>query len=98
MLKIDPVDIYGNPVDYTKFSTINIDFSYEPKNQDETIAIGYPWIGADTISETKGIVSGVSEYNGYKYIKTDTLIAGGNSGGAFVRDGKLIGIPTFGIG
>jgi S1-C subfamily serine protease len=95
MLKIDPVDIYGNPVDYSKFSTIDIDFSYEPKNQDETIAIGYPWIGADTISETKGIVSGVSEYNGYKYIKTDTLIAGGNSGGAFVKDGKLIGIPTF---
>lgn len=98
ILKIDPIDIYGNKVDYSKFATIDIDFDYEPKNQDETIAIGYPWIGADTISETKGIVSGISEYNGYKYIKTDTLIAWGNSWGAFVKNGKLIGIPTFWIG
>ncbi|MFA5917053.1 MAG: serine protease [Candidatus Gracilibacteria bacterium] len=98
ILRIDPIDIYGNKVDYTKFKTIDIDYDYEPKNQDETVAVGYPRIGADTISETKGIVSGVSEYNGYKYIKTDTLIAGGNSGGAFIRNGKLIGIPTFGIG
>ncbi|MDD5769521.1 MAG: serine protease [Candidatus Gracilibacteria bacterium] len=98
ILKIDEKDIHGNKVDYTKFKTIDIDYNYEPKNQDDVIAIGYPWIGADTISETKGIVSGISEYNGYSYIKTDTLIAGGNSGGAFIKDGKLIGIPTFGIG
>jgi hypothetical protein len=43
-LRIDPIDIYGNKVDYTKFKTIDIDYDYEPKNQDETIAIGYPWI------------------------------------------------------
>lgn len=99
MLRIDPVDIYGNAVDYKKFKRIDVDFSYEPRTQDETVAIGYPWIGADTITETKGIVSGVSDHNGYKYIKTDTLIAGGNSGGAFTnKEGKLIGIPTFGIG
>lgn len=98
ILRIDPIDIYGNKVDYTKFKTIDVDYNYEPKNQDETIAIGYPWIGADTISETKWIVSWISEYNGYKYIKTDTLIAGGNSGWAFIKDGKLIWIPTFGIG
>ncbi len=98
ILRIDPIDIYGNKVDYTKFKTIDIDYDYEPKNQDETIAIGYPWIWADTISETKWIVSWISEYNGYKYIKTDTLIAWGNSGWAFIRNGKLIWIPTFWIG
>lgn len=98
MLRIDPVDIYGNKVDYSQFKTIDIDFDYAAKVQDETIAIGYPWVGADTISETKWIVSWVSEYNSYKYIKTDTLIAWGNSGWAFVHDGKLIGIPTFGMG
>lgn len=97
ILRIDPIDIYGNKVDYTKFKTIDIDYDYEPKNQDETIAIGYPWIWADTISETKWIVSWVSEYNGYKYIKTDTLIAWGNSGWAFIRNWKLIWVPTFGI-
>lgn len=98
ILRIDPVDIYGNKVDYSKFKTIDIDYDYEPKNQDETIAIWYPWIWADTISETKWIVSWVSEYNGYKYIKTDTLIAWGNSGWAFIKDWKLIWIPTFWIG
>lgn len=98
ILKIDEKDIYWNKVDYTKFKTIDINFDYVPKNQDETIAIGYPWIWADTISETKWIVSWISEYNGYKYIKTDTLIAWWNSGGAFIKDWKLIWIPTFWIG
>ncbi len=98
ILRIDPTDIYGNKVDYNNFKTIDVDYSYEPKNQDETIAIGYPWIWADTISETKWIVSWISKYNWYNYIKTDTLIAWGNSGWAFVRDWKLIWIPTFWIG
>ncbi len=98
ILKIDPIDIYGNKVDYSKFKTIDIDYDYVPKNQDETIAIGYPWIWADTISETKWIVSWISKYNSYNYIKTDTLIAWGNSWWAFIKDWKLIWIPTFGIG
>lgn len=97
ILKIDPKDIYWNDVDYKKFKTIWVDFDYTPKNQDETIAIGYPWVWADTISETKWIVSWVSEYNWYKYIKTDTLIAWWNSGWAFIKDWKLIWIPTFWI-
>lgn len=98
ILKIDEEDIYWNKVDYSKFKTIDIDFDYVPENQDETIAIWYPWIWADTISETKWIVSWVSNYNWYDYIKTDTLIAWWNSGWAFIRDWKLIWIPTFWIG
>ena len=98
LLKIDPQDINGQKVDYSQFLTIEPDFNYAPKTQDEIVLIGYPWIGADTITETKGIVSGVMEYNNYQYIKTDALIAGGNSGGAMINSaGKLIGIPTFSI-
>ncbi|PKL72304.1 hypothetical protein CVV26_02195 [Candidatus Kuenenbacteria bacterium HGW-Kuenenbacteria-1] len=98
LLKIDPQDINGQKVDYSQFLTIEPDFNYVPKTQDEAVLIGYPWIGADTISETKGIISGVMEYNDYQYIKTDALIAGGNSGGAMINSaGKLIGIPTFSI-
>ncbi|MBU0637019.1 MAG: serine protease [Patescibacteria group bacterium] len=98
LLKIDPIDINGQKVDYSQFLTIEPDFNYVPKTQDEAVLIGYPWIGADTISETKGIISGVMEYNDYQYIKTDALIAGGNSGGAMINSaGKLIGIPTFSI-
>ena len=98
LLKIDPQDIRGQKVDYSQFLTIEPDFNYMPKVQDEVVIIGYPWIGADTITETKGIVSGVMEYNNYQYIKTDALIAGGNSGGAMINSqDKLIGIPTFSI-
>ena len=53
---------------------------------------------ANTITETQGIVSGTYAYNGNTYIKTDTLIAGGNSGGPLIRDGKIVGINTFLIG
>jgi hypothetical protein len=96
-LKIDEEDIYWNKVDYSKFKTIDINFDYVPENQDETVAIWYPRVWADTISETKWIVSWTTNYNWYNYIKTDTLIAGWNSGWAFVKDGKLIWIPTFWI-
>lgn len=98
VLRIRPTDIFGKAVDYSQFKPLEVDYSYVPKTQDDVIAIGFPWIGADTITETKGIVSGISEYNDFTYIKTDTSIAGGNSGGAFIRNGKLIGVPTFGIG
>lgn len=99
VLQIDPVDIYGNKVDYAAFKTIDIDFSYTPTVQDEAILIGYPWVGADTITQTKGIVSGLAQINGHQYIKTDATIAGGNSGGAMInKEGKLIGIPTYSIG
>lgn len=99
ILKIDPKDVHGNPVDYGQFATLPMDFAYRPTVQDDVLIVGYPWIGADTITETKGIVSGTTEYNGYQYIKTDAIIAGGNSGGAMISPaGKLIGIPTFTIG
>lgn len=99
LLKIDPKDVQGNAVDYTQFQKLDIDFNYTPTAQDDALIVGYPWIGADTITETKGIVSGTTDYNGFQYIKTDAVIAGGNSGGAMInKAGKLIGIPTFTLG
>ena len=59
---------------------------------------GYPGIGGNTITFTSGNVSGFSSDEGVQgraWIKTDAMIAGGNSGGTGVdNDGKLIGIPT----
>lgn len=99
ILKIDPKDVHGNAVDYGNFQKLDVDFDYTPTAQDDTVIIGYPWIGADTITETKGIVSGTTQYNGFQYIKSDAVIAGGNSGGAMInKAGKLIGIPTFTLG
>jgi len=98
ILRIDEKDIFGNDVEYTKFNHIDIDFDYSPKAQDEVISVWYPWIGADTITETKWIVSWIIEYNGYKYIKTDSLIEWGNSWGWLLTpQRKLVWMPTFGI-
>jgi len=43
-------------------------------------------------------VAGTQPYNDVSYIKTDALIAGGNSGGPLVMNDKVIGVNTFGIG
>lgn len=98
ILKIDNKDINGIDVNYNNFQNIEVDFEYTPKTQDEVIAIGYPWIWADTITETKWIISWISKYNDNSYIKTDTIIAGGNSWWGLVRNWKLIWVPTFWIG
>lgn len=98
LLQIDPIDIFGRPVSFSLFSVLSPDYSYVPNTGDAVMARGYPWVGANTITETQGIVSGTYLYNENTYIKTDTLIAGGNSGGPLIRDGKMIGVNTFLIG
>lgn len=59
-------------------------------------AIGAPQ-GLDlTISE--GLISGLREIGGMKYIQTSTAISHGSSGGGlFLSDGNLVGITTFTI-
>lgn len=98
LLKIDPTDIHGNRVDFAMFPVLAIDYTYVPKTQDDVVATGYPWIGAETITETKGIIGGTVQYNDNTYIKTDTVIAGWNSGGPLLYDNKIIGVNTYGIG
>ncbi len=98
LLQIDSTDIFGRPVNFSTFTTLPLDYSYIPNSGDAVIARGYPWVGANTITETQGIVSGTYSYNNNTYIKTDTLIAGGNSGGPLIRDGKMVGVNTFLIG
>lgn len=98
ILQIDATDIFGKKVDFGALSTLTMDMDYVPKSGDTVVARGYPWVGANTITETQGIVSGTAQYNGNKYLKTDTLIAGGNSGGPLIYDGKMIGVNTFLIG
>lgn len=65
---------------------------------DELIIIGYPGIGGETITLTRGEVSGFTsqeQYGNRAYIKTSATFAGGNSGGlAATQQGEIIGIPT----
>lgn len=98
LLQIDSTDIFGRSVNLSSFTALPLDTNYAPNTGDTVNARGYPWVGANTITETQGIVSGTYAYNGNTYIKTDTLIAGGNSGGPLIRDGKIVGINTFLIG
>ena len=65
---------------------------------DEIIIIGYPGIGGQTITLTRGEVSGFTSeepYGNRAFIKTSATIAGGNSGGlAANAQGEIIGIPS----
>lgn len=67
---------------------------------DKIRVLGYPGaadMGQDpSLTVTDGIVSGrLKDANGNEFIKTDTAIAPGNSGGAaFAASGDLIGVPT----
>lgn len=83
-------------------STINQDFPYLNLNEndttsinDEVIALGYPSIGGDTITITKGIISGKETKYNNNWIKTDAIISFGNSGGAAIdENGNVIGITS----
>lgn len=59
---------------------------------------GFPAIGGNTITFTKGTVSGFSsedQLGDRAWIKTDATISGGNSGGlAADSNGNIIGVPT----
>ncbi len=60
---------------------------------DELSIIGFPGLGGDTVTLTRGSVSGFLPAEGW--IKTDAEINPGNSGGTAInREGQLIGIPT----
>jgi len=65
---------------------------------DEIRILGFPGIGGETITFTKGVVSGFTSQRDIAaraWIKTDATIAGGNSGGLAVNGaGEIIGVPT----
>ncbi|MGB0388833.1 MAG: S1C family serine protease [Ardenticatenaceae bacterium] len=67
---------------------------------DELAIFGYPGIGGESITFTKGTISGFDTDQGVPeaWIKTDAEINPGNSGGSAVaEDGTLIGVPTAGV-
>lgn len=94
------VDLTGSRIDR---STLNLPYvtlgnSDDLHLGDDIIILGYPGIGGETITLTRGEVSGFTaevDYGNRAYIKTSATIAGGNSGGLALDDSnQLIGIPT----
>jgi len=69
---------------------------------DTIIIIGFPGLGGSSLTVTRGIHSGIAPPNTFPgdpgpYIKTDTEINRGNSGGTAINSaGELIGVPTAG--
>ena len=98
LLQIATKDIVGNNTSYTSFTPLVLDYDYLPQPQDQTVAVWFPGIGGNTMTQTVGVVAGVQTYNDATYIKTDTLIAPGNSGWPLLFDGKQIGVNTFTYG
>jgi S1-C subfamily serine protease len=93
-------DLSGNPVDRTtlRLPAARLGDSDALQLGDPLIIIGYPGIGGETITVTRGEVAGFTSESGVgnrAFIKTSATIAGGNSGGmAANAKGELIGIPT----
>jgi S1-C subfamily serine protease len=81
----------------TDFPAITMGSSAEIKTGEEVVALGFP-LGSrlpGPATVTRGIVSAVRTYSGYKYLQMDASINPGNSGGALVNmKGELIGINS----
>ena len=59
------------------------------------MALGYPALGGDTITLTKGSMAGYAQQDGVQLGKTDSELLPGSSGGAVLDEqGGLIGIIT----
>jgi len=62
---------------------------------DEILVYGFPGIAGDSLTVSKGIISGFINQGGSSWIKTDASISGGSSGGpAVTRNRELIGLVS----
>ena len=94
LLKVNQKDVFGNTLPALKY--LDYKNSKKPTNQDAISIVGYPGSGGDTITITKGQISGSEKYNNYNYFKTDTDFDHGSSGGtALDASGNFVGIPTY---
>lgn len=86
-----PPNLGLNPIPIGSSKSVNIG--------DTVIIIGFPGLGGSSLTVTRGIHSGISRFTDDpgSFIKTDTEINRGNSGGTAINAaGELIGIPTAG--
>jgi len=91
----DLVILKIKPLSSTGIDLIPVKIAPEVRLGDELTAIGFPAIGGESVTVTKGEISGFSNYGGVRWIKSSISISGGNSGGgAFNVNGELVGVPT----
>jgi len=94
-------DITGRSVNPASLNLPYIDLgdSNSVRLGDQIRVLGYPGAGGETITFTRGNVSGFESQplvGDRAWIKTDTAVSPGNSGGLGVNEaGQLIGVPSF---
>lgn len=94
VLKIDAKDVYGNNIPV--FPYLNYTNPVLPNVNENITVFGFPGIGGETLTVTKGQVSGYEDRGNIKNLKTDATISSGNSGGtAKNSDGEFVGVPTY---
>jgi S1-C subfamily serine protease len=70
-----------------------------PPTGAEVYAVGSPLLEEMGGTVTRGIVSGIRDFEGLKWIQSDAAVSPGNSGGPLVdENGRVVGITTLGIG
>jgi len=88
----------GNNITKNDFAYVNIGNPFAMKLNESLAILGYPSKGGDTITITMGNFLGYYRSERFPgldgFIKTNAAMAPGNSGGAALNKGVLIGIPT----
>jgi len=88
ILQLD--DLGSNPAALTP-----VGLTTEPEIGDELLVLGFPDIGGESLTASRGIVSGFIEQGGSFWIKTDASNSGGSSGGAaLTADRLLVGVVS----
>jgi S1-C subfamily serine protease len=93
-------DMSGTPIDLEALQLYHVDLgdSNDLELGDLLNILGYPGVGGETITFSEGVVSGFIRergVDGRAWIKTDSMIAPGNSGGLGAnQQGELVGVPT----
>lgn len=88
ILQLD--DLGSNPAALTP-----VGLTTEPAIGDELLVLGFPDIGGESLTASRGIVSGFIEQNGSFWIKTDAASSGGSSGGAaLTANRQLVGVVS----
>jgi len=91
-------DEKGKLISKNDFSYVSIGNPFAMRINEDITIIGYPSKGGDTVTITGGKFLGYYRskrfYGLDGFIKTDGAMAPGNSGGAAMNKGTLIGVPT----
>ena len=93
------MDMSGRPFSAKNWPAAAIGRSERVVVGEQLWILGYPNVGGSTIHVTSGLVSGWTGETGgagsRAYMKTDAVVAHGNSGGSAINaSGQLVGVPS----